>query len=226
MCWTYSVRISELHQASREKSRKTKGVFLVALRGSGGKSKSLRARFLFPVFSFGEAKEKTEGQPQIYNMRSYIAACIITRKNSTDLPKICPFLPGSASCRLQGGKFAVLLLIPAEEAADGQQDEGSDGEGIDRQRDRPCAFREELLDSDSVQQDADQQPVRARDIRAEQHGAHRDHRHAQRQLRRVLCAAFLRTDGHEATAGSFSPCCFVNILFLPQTGKSVWTALV
>jgi len=65
-----SVRGSELFHLARERSKKTEGVFLVASRRSGGKSKSLRARFLFPVFSFGEAKEKTEGQPQVSNMNS------------------------------------------------------------------------------------------------------------------------------------------------------------
>lgn len=37
MRWTYSVRISELPQASRERARKTKGVLLVASRGLRGK---------------------------------------------------------------------------------------------------------------------------------------------------------------------------------------------
>ncbi len=41
-----SVRNFELLQVSREKSRKTEGVFLVGSRRSGGKSNSLRARFL------------------------------------------------------------------------------------------------------------------------------------------------------------------------------------
>ena len=41
-----SVRNFELLQVSREKSRKTEGVFLAGSRRSGGKSNSLRARFL------------------------------------------------------------------------------------------------------------------------------------------------------------------------------------
>ena len=41
------IKNSELLQVPREKSRKTEGVFLVALRDSVGKSKSRRARFLF-----------------------------------------------------------------------------------------------------------------------------------------------------------------------------------
>ena len=41
-----SVRNFELLQVSREKSRKTEAVFLVGSRRSGGKSNSLRARFL------------------------------------------------------------------------------------------------------------------------------------------------------------------------------------
>ena len=56
-------------QLSRERSKKTEAVFLVGSRGSGGKSKSPRARFLFATFSFGEAKEKVGRQPQISNMR-------------------------------------------------------------------------------------------------------------------------------------------------------------
>ncbi len=67
----------ELLQISREKSRKTEGVFPVASRGSGGKSKSPRARFLFPIFSFGEAKEKIEGQPLISNMSFCIPKCFV-----------------------------------------------------------------------------------------------------------------------------------------------------
>ena len=76
-----------LYQISREKSRKTEGVFLVGSRRSGGKSKSLRARFLLPAFSFGEAKENADRQSQISNTGSYIVMCIIDYKNSTDLPR-------------------------------------------------------------------------------------------------------------------------------------------
>ena len=56
---------------------KPKGVFLVGSRRSGGKSKSLRARFLLPAFSFGEAKENAEGQLQIFNMRSLIVEFLL-----------------------------------------------------------------------------------------------------------------------------------------------------
>ena len=65
-----SVGSIELLQISRERSKKTASVFLVASRRSGGKSKSLRARFLFATFSFGEAKEKVEPQPLICRSRS------------------------------------------------------------------------------------------------------------------------------------------------------------
>ena len=51
-------RISTLFLLPREKSRKTEEVFWSVQGGSGGKSKSPRARFLFATFSFGEAKEK------------------------------------------------------------------------------------------------------------------------------------------------------------------------
>jgi len=43
---THGVRSFELLHISREKSRKTEAVFLVGSRRTGGKSKSLRARFL------------------------------------------------------------------------------------------------------------------------------------------------------------------------------------
>ena len=76
----WCVRIFELYQTSREKSRKTEVVFLVGSRRSGGKSKSLRARFLFATFSFGEAKEKVVPQLQISNMCSYLDKCIIDHK--------------------------------------------------------------------------------------------------------------------------------------------------
>ena len=65
-----------------------------------------------------------------------------------------------------GQKLAVLLLISAEEAADGEQGEGCDGEIVDRQSDGPGAFRKDLLDSDCIQQNVDQKPVAADDERA------------------------------------------------------------
>ena len=83
----WCVRNFGLLQVTREKSRKTEGVFLVGSRRSGGKSKSLRARFLLPAFSFGEAKENADRQSQISNTGSYIVMCIIDYKNSTDLPR-------------------------------------------------------------------------------------------------------------------------------------------
>lgn len=42
------------------------------------------------------------------------------------------------SGRLQGGKFVILLLISAEEAANGQQHERGDREIIDQKGKRPC----------------------------------------------------------------------------------------
>ena len=73
-------RIPTLFLLSREKSRKTEAVFLAASRRSGGKSKSLRARFLLPAFSFGEVKENADGQLQISNMSSYTVRSIIDYK--------------------------------------------------------------------------------------------------------------------------------------------------
>jgi hypothetical protein len=71
--YKYSARRFELFQISRERSKKTEAVFLVGSRRPGGKSKSPRARFLLPAFSFGEAKENAERQLQISKMSSYIA---------------------------------------------------------------------------------------------------------------------------------------------------------
>ena len=85
--YKYSARRFELFQISRERSKKTEAVFLVGSRRPGGKSKSPRARFLLPAFSFGEAKENAEGQLQVSNTGSYIVMCIIDHKNSTDSPK-------------------------------------------------------------------------------------------------------------------------------------------
>ena len=104
------VRNFELLQISRERSKKTEAVFLVALRGSGGKSKSLRARFLLPAFSFGEAKENAEGQSQISNMSPYIGVYIVDHKNrsvQTD------FLTGEQSLDscLEGGKLRGVQAV-------------------------------------------------------------------------------------------------------------------
>ena len=74
------MRNFELLQITRERSKKTEEVFLVGSRRSGGKSKSLRARFLFATFSFGEAKEKVEPQLQIFKKISYIDMCIVDHK--------------------------------------------------------------------------------------------------------------------------------------------------
>ena len=46
--------------------------------GSGGKSKSPRARFLFVTFSFGEAKEKVKLHPLISKKSSYLDKHIVT----------------------------------------------------------------------------------------------------------------------------------------------------
>ena len=69
---TNSVGNFELYQASREKSRKTEGVFLVGSRGPG-EIEIPPDSFSFPIFSFGEAKENAGQQPQIFNTSSYFA---------------------------------------------------------------------------------------------------------------------------------------------------------
>ena len=74
------MRNFELLQISREKSRKTEAVFLVGSRRSGGKSKSLRARFLLPAFSFGEAKENAVPQLQISESVLTLTSASLTTK--------------------------------------------------------------------------------------------------------------------------------------------------
>ena len=58
-----SVRNFVLLQISREKTRKTEAVFLVAFKVAPGESEIFPARFLFVTFSFGEAKENVMPQP-------------------------------------------------------------------------------------------------------------------------------------------------------------------
>jgi hypothetical protein len=52
---------------------KPKGFFWSVQGGPGGNRNPPRARFLFPIFSFGEAKENAGQQPQISNTSSYLA---------------------------------------------------------------------------------------------------------------------------------------------------------
>ena len=82
----------ELLQISREKSRKTEAVFLVALKGApGGKSKSPRARFLFVTFSFGEAKEKVKLHPLISKKSSYLDKHIVNHIKTLRIRRQLPF---------------------------------------------------------------------------------------------------------------------------------------
>ena len=85
----------------RGKDPRKPGRFSWSVQGTpGGKSKSPRARFLFPVFSFGEAKEKTEGQLQIFKKNSYIDMCTIDHQT----PRIrIRLLPIAAACRSRSG---------------------------------------------------------------------------------------------------------------------------
>ena len=85
-----SVRDFGLLQISREKSRKTEGVFLVGSRGSGGKSEFPRAHFLLPAFSFGEAKENAGQQLQVFN---YEFPTLSNVSLSTKRVRICIGLP-------------------------------------------------------------------------------------------------------------------------------------
>ena len=82
-CGSAACRYTSAHWAAADLSQipiKTEAVFLAASRRSGGKSKSLRARFLLPAFSFGEVKENADGQLQISNMSSYTVKSIIDHK--------------------------------------------------------------------------------------------------------------------------------------------------
>ena len=68
------------------------------------------------------------------------------RKSETGMTEVMPVsemrnIALLRACCERGGKSVILLLISAEEAADGEQHERRDGEVIDRQCGRPCAFR-------------------------------------------------------------------------------------
>ena len=82
------------------KIQENRGGFLGRFKGLRGEIEIPRARFLFPVFSFGEAKEKTEGQPQIFKKNSYIDMCTIDHQT----PRIrIRLLPIAAACRSRSG---------------------------------------------------------------------------------------------------------------------------
>ena len=70
-----SVGFFELLQFSRERSKKTEAVFLVASWGRPGEIEIPPARFLFPAFPFGEAKENAVLQLLISNKSLCLAAC-------------------------------------------------------------------------------------------------------------------------------------------------------
>ena len=65
--------LAYIYQTSRERSKKTEGVFLVGSRESEGKSKSPQARFLFTIFLLEKQKKKWVGsrkfveEPQPYS---------------------------------------------------------------------------------------------------------------------------------------------------------------
>ena len=106
-------------QLSRERSKKTEAVFLVGLRRSGGKSKSLRALFLLPAFSFGEAKENAERQLQVCTAyqpftRLSTTALIFTINPLSQSPAVSsPCRKGSQKTALPGfpaGRFGFGLI--------------------------------------------------------------------------------------------------------------------
>ena len=82
--------------------------------GSGGKSKSPRARFLLPAFSFGEAKENAGQQSQISR---HTESC--SKSPPSFSSKMPPPLSGEAHTRthrprrlpLQGGRAGVLYKM-------------------------------------------------------------------------------------------------------------------
>ena len=110
----WGARSLELLQITRERSKKTEAVFLVGSRGSGGKSKSPRARFLLPAFSFGEAKENAGQQSQISR---HTESC--SKSPPSFSSKMPPPLSGEAHTRthrprrlpLQGGRAGVLYKM-------------------------------------------------------------------------------------------------------------------
>ena len=106
--------LTHICQSSRERSKKTEAVFLVGSRRSGGKSKSLRARFLFATFSFGEAKEKVGRQLQICRRLSALCqppTCMKIRAHS--------FLPGTMPqyCAYFTYRPSGVSIMPANKTA-------------------------------------------------------------------------------------------------------------
>ena len=85
--------------------------------GSGGKSKSPRARFLFATFSFGEAKEKVVPQLQISNMSSCIAKCIVNHKSSARaMPGRCWFYFAYSTAFVS--RMTLTLIWPGYSSSD------------------------------------------------------------------------------------------------------------
>ena len=64
-CFTRRVRIFELLQISREKSRKTEAVFLVAFKGAPGGNRNPPGSFSFCHFFFWRSKRKSETAVEI-----------------------------------------------------------------------------------------------------------------------------------------------------------------
>ena len=75
--YRHCIKNSELFQISREKSRKTEGVFPVGSRRSGGKSKSSPGSF-----SFGEAKENAVLHPQMFKRVFALDKSIVNNKKT------------------------------------------------------------------------------------------------------------------------------------------------
>ena len=98
--FTRNARNFEQFFKFRGKDPRKPGRFSWSVQGTPGEIEIPPARFLFPVFSFGEAKEKTEGQPQIFKKNSYIDMCTIDHQT----PRIrIRLLPIAAACRSRSG---------------------------------------------------------------------------------------------------------------------------
>ena len=103
-----SVRNSELLQVTREKSRKTEGVFLVGSRRSGGKSKSLRASNCKPAKRLQFEEEESDSEDKrLRKQRGLVPARPVLTSQHFLLEKQKKMLYGS--CKFLRGVFTLRI---------------------------------------------------------------------------------------------------------------------
>ena len=78
--YRHCIKNSELFQISREKSRKTEGVFLVASRGFRGEIEIPPGSFSFCHFFFWRSKRKSETAAADFRKCSYIDRLVVDHK--------------------------------------------------------------------------------------------------------------------------------------------------